>query len=96
MLPTPSGPRKHRPDYFVRIADGNGVVIDVRPDRRAAKDAEVLGATAYACAYVGWEYQRLGDISPGISASVRWLSGLPTPALLQPPGRGSAPRCGHG
>jgi len=50
VLPTCSGPRKHTPDYFVRTADGTGVVIDVRPDQRAAKDAEVFDATAVACA----------------------------------------------
>ena len=54
MLPTCSGPRKHTPDYFVRTADGTGVVIDVRPDQRTAKDAEVFDATAVVCAKVGW------------------------------------------
>jgi hypothetical protein len=79
LLPTSSGPRKHTPDYFVRTVDGTGVVIDVRPDRRVAKDAEVFEATADACAQVGWGYQRLGDISPVFSANVRWLSGYRHP-----------------
>jgi len=79
VLPTASGPRKHTPDYFVRMADGTGVVIDVRPDRRAAKDAEMFDATADACALVGWDYQRLGDIDLIFSANVRWLSGYRHP-----------------
>ena len=79
VVATASGPRKHTPDYFVRMADGTGVVIDVRPDRRVAKDAEVFDATAAACAQVGWEYQRLGDIDPGFNANVRWLSGYRHP-----------------
>lgn len=79
VLSTPVGPRKHTPDYFVRMADGTGVVIDVRPDARAAKDADVFDATAAACARVGWDYQRLGDITPLLAANVRWLSGYRHP-----------------
>jgi len=79
VLPTAAGPRKHTPDYFVRMADGTGVVIDVRPDDRVAKDAEVFDAAASACAQVGWDYQRLGDITPMFSANVRWLSGYRHP-----------------
>lgn len=75
VLPTSFGPRKHTPDFFVRTADGTGVVVDVRPDERAVKDAEVFDATAVACAQVGWGYQRLGDITPAFNANVRWLSG---------------------
>ncbi|MEQ7846190.1 TnsA-like heteromeric transposase endonuclease subunit [Nocardioides kribbensis] len=75
VLPTSSGPRKHTPDFFVRTGDGTGVVIDVRPDSRAAKDADVFEATAAVCAHVGWGYQRLGDITPPFAANVRWLSG---------------------
>lgn len=39
-LSTPTGPRNHTPDYFVRMADGTGVVIDVRPDARAAEELD--------------------------------------------------------
>lgn len=79
VLSTPVGPRKHTPDYFVRMSDGTGVVVDVRPDARVAKDADVFDATAAACAQVGWNYQRLGDITPVLAANVRWLSGYRHP-----------------
>lgn len=85
VLPTSSGPRKHTPDYFVRMADGTGVVIDVRPDARVAKDAEVFDVTATACAQVGWDYQRLGDITPVLAANVRWLSGYRHPRCRTDP-----------
>lgn len=78
-LQTPSGQRKHTPDFFVRTTDGTGVVIDVRPDRRAPKDADVFDATATACTQVGWAYQRLGDITPLFASNVRWLSGFRHP-----------------
>ncbi len=54
VLPTSSGPRKHTPDFFVRTGDGTGVVIDVRPDSRAAKDADVFEATAAVCVCPRW------------------------------------------
>ncbi len=42
--------RSHVPDFFARLADAIGVVIDCRPaDRIAARDAEVFGATERAC-----------------------------------------------
>jgi len=61
------------------MADGTGVVVDVRPDARVAKDAEIFEATAAACAQVGWDYHLLGDISPLLAANVRWLSGYRHP-----------------
>lgn len=85
VLPTPAGPRKHTPDYFVRMADGTGVVVDVRPDARVTKDVDVFDATATACAQVGWDYQRLGDITPALAANVRWLSGYRHPRCRTDP-----------
>lgn len=39
--------RRHVPDFFVRQADGRGVVVDVRPDGRIKSvDAEAFTATA--------------------------------------------------
>lgn len=70
-----TGRRRHVPDYFVRLADGTGVLIDVRPEERVGKDADVFAATAAACELVGWRYERLGEIDPVFTANVRWLSG---------------------
>lgn len=68
--------RRHAPDYFVRLADGSAVVVDVRPDERIEEaDAEAFAATADACARVGWEYRRVGAVDPVLAANVRWLAG---------------------
>ncbi|HYA50136.1 MAG TPA: TnsA-like heteromeric transposase endonuclease subunit, partial [Streptosporangiaceae bacterium] len=76
---------RHAPDYFARRADGTGVVIDVRPDGRIGeKDAAVFAATAQACAQVGWEYQRAGELGPVHAANLRWLSGYRHPRFAQP------------
>jgi hypothetical protein len=67
--------RRHVPDFFARLRDGRGVVIDVRPDDRIpARDAEVFAVTARACALAGWEFRRLGEADRVLAANVRWLS----------------------
>jgi hypothetical protein len=81
-LQTASGPRRHTPDYFARLSDGSGVMIDVRPDARVGADAEVFDATAAVCEFVGWRYERLGDIDPVYAANVRWLAGYRHPRCL--------------
>jgi hypothetical protein len=68
--------RRHCPDYFARLADGSAVVVDVRPDERIRpEDARVFAATAGACAEVGWQYRRVGEVDPVLLANVRWLAG---------------------
>jgi hypothetical protein len=72
--------RRHAPDYFVRLADGRGVVVDVRADDRIEpKDAEVFEATARACEAVGWQFRRVGEIEGTLAANVRWLAGYRHP-----------------
>lgn len=68
--------RRHAPDFFARLADGTGVVVDVRPDDRIGdKDAAVFSATASACESVGWDYRRVGAVDAVLAANVRWLAG---------------------
>jgi hypothetical protein len=68
--------RRHAPDFFVRLADGGGAVVDVRADDRiAARDAEAFQVTAAACESVGWGYRRVGALDPVLAANVRWLAG---------------------
>lgn len=76
-------PRRHAPDYFARLRDGTGVVVDVRPDDRIrASDAEAFAVTAQACESVGWQYRRVGAIDPVWAANVRWLAGYRHPRCL--------------
>jgi len=68
--------RRHAPDFFVRLVDGRGAVVDVRADERIEpEDAEVFEVTAGACASVGWGYRRVGALDPVLAANVRWLAG---------------------
>jgi hypothetical protein len=67
--------RRHAPDFFARLDDGTGVVVDIRPDDRIPeRDAETFAVTALACKGAGWEYRRAGDLDPVLVANVRWLS----------------------
>jgi hypothetical protein len=67
---------RHAPDFFVRLSDGSGVVIDVRADGRIEPgDAAKFEAADQACASVGWGYRRVGELPPVLAANLRWLSG---------------------
>jgi hypothetical protein len=68
--------RRHVPDFFARLADGTGVVVDVRPDDRIEpEDAEAFAATARACQEVGWVFRRTGGPGMLLAANIRWLAG---------------------
>ncbi|MER5908631.1 TnsA-like heteromeric transposase endonuclease subunit [Streptomyces mirabilis] len=78
--------RRHVPDYFVRRADGSGVVVDVRADERIEpKDAEAFEVTRLACAQAGWGFQRVGAPEALLLANVRWLSRYRHPWCLRRP-----------
>jgi hypothetical protein len=67
--------RRHAPDLFARMADGSGVVIDVRPDDRIGqRDAEAFEATGSACELAGWGFRRVGVPDPVLAANVAWLA----------------------
>ncbi|MEU9158426.1 TnsA-like heteromeric transposase endonuclease subunit [Streptomyces sp. NPDC048417] len=81
-----AGPRgkriRHTPDFFVRRADGTGLVVDVRPDERIEPpDAVKFAATAAACQPVGWDYIRVGAPDAVLMANVRWLAGYRHPRV---------------
>lgn len=76
--------RRHAPDIFVRLADGGGVVVDVRADDQIKpEDAEAFEVTADACESVGWGYRRVGVPDPVLAANVRWLAGYRHPRCLR-------------
>jgi hypothetical protein len=80
-----SGSRRHAPDFFARLADGGGVVLDVRPDDQVdAVAAETFAVTAQACAEVGWEFRRTGGPPMVLAANVRWLAGYRHPRCRRP------------
>jgi hypothetical protein len=84
--PGGKGQRRHAPDFFARLADGGGVVVDVRPDDLVDDSAaEAFAVTAQACAEVGWEFRRTGGPSRVMAANVRWLAGYRHPRCWRAP-----------
>jgi hypothetical protein len=78
--PGDRGRRGHVPDFFVRLADGGGLVVDVRPDDRiGAADEEAFAATARVCELAGWGFRRVGAIDAVLLANVKWLAGYRHP-----------------
>lgn len=77
------GHHSHTPDYFARLRDGTGLVIDVRDDDQVAtEDAKAFAATARACESVGWEFRRVGALGAVRAANLRWLAGYRHPRCL--------------
>lgn len=72
--------RQHTPDVFLRTRSGDGIVVDVRPDRLVDDDArEAFESTIALCGRTGWTYRRVGDQPPTRAANLRWLAGYRNP-----------------
>ncbi|MBK9724883.1 MAG: TnsA-like heteromeric transposase endonuclease subunit [Candidatus Lutibacillus vidarii] len=58
-----AGPRDHVVDYFVRRADGSGLVVDVRASgMRDGRFAAQSDLTRAACELIGWDYTVLDGL----------------------------------
>jgi hypothetical protein len=67
--------REHTPDYFARLSDGTGVVVDVRPQNLVDEEAaDVFAFTSRICATVGWQFRLVGDLDQPFRANLRWLA----------------------
>lgn len=72
--------RQHTPDVFLRTRSGDGVVVDVRPDRLVDDDSlEAFESTLKLCGRAGWTYRRAGEQPPIRAANLRWLAGYRNP-----------------
>ena len=98
--------RRHAPDFFVRRDHGAAVVIDVRPDDRIpGRDAEAFTVTASACELAGWEFRRVGELDPvltangagcpGIGIGAAWCRRSPKRCWRFSPGAGVCPLARH-
>lgn len=69
------GPRDHVPDYFVRLTDGSGRVVDVRrPDK--AQDNEQFAMPRRLCVQIGWDYEVFTGLSAQREANLRFMAGF--------------------
>lgn len=67
--------RRHAPDYFVRLSEGQARVVDVRAEEDMdERTREAFAAIERACAAVGWQFEWVGRPDPVFMANVRWLA----------------------
>lgn len=68
------GPRHHVPDYFVRLSDGRGRLVDVRrPDKAEDEQFEMTRAL---CAQIGWDYEVFTGLPAQREVNLRFLAGF--------------------
>ncbi|WP_078294456.1 TnsA-like heteromeric transposase endonuclease subunit [Mycobacterium sp. D16R24] len=68
--------RSHVPDFFLRLGDGDGCIVDVRDAGRVEADQDQFALTRDICAEIGWRYQIFTGIESSIVRSnLRWLAG---------------------
>ena len=69
------GPRHHVPDYFIRLSDGTGRVIDVRrPDKTEGN--QQFEMTHALCDQIGWQYEVFTGLSAQREANLRFMAGF--------------------
>jgi hypothetical protein len=77
--------RRHVPDWFARMADEKGLVVDCRPPGRAGPRNEgTFELTARVCRGAGWVFRLVREIDAVQLANVRWLAGYRHPRHMQP------------
>ncbi|AMU33566.1 TnsA-like heteromeric transposase endonuclease subunit [Mycobacteroides abscessus] len=65
----------HTPDFFVRLDDGGGRIVDVRHPDRVAASAQQSALTQRLCDQIGWEYEQFTGLAGTLAANLRWLAG---------------------
>ncbi len=85
VWPKGSRPSSHAPDYFARLRNGDGLLVDVRPASRIDEDVErTFSATAELCAAIGWKYSVMSEPDPVVASNVSLLSAYSRPWMGVP------------
>ena len=69
------GQKSHVPDFFVRLKNGDGRLVDVRHPNRVSRAAAQFTLTRQVCAEIGWEYEIFTGLEPVAEQNMRWLAG---------------------
>lgn len=73
--PAESKTKFHAPDFFVRHANGDGEVVDVRPRERIDETAAAsFEATRRLCEENGFRYRVVADLDRVLDTNLRFLS----------------------
>jgi hypothetical protein len=76
-----SGHHHHTPDFFVRYADGNGEVVNVKPRQfiNKPKNARNFEVCRTAAIEMGCAYSTRSELDPTYLANLGWLAGYRRP-----------------
>lgn len=75
-----STPARHAPDFFARLTDGSGLVVDVHPTELIGERIRAQHDRARAvCARLGWRYEEFTCIDPAVRHNVAVLVGFSRP-----------------
>jgi hypothetical protein len=69
------GQKNHVPDFFVRLSNGDGRLVDVRHPDHVDEAAAQFHLTRHVCDEVGWQYAVFTGLDPITERNVRWLAG---------------------
>lgn len=69
------GQKFHVPDFFCRLSDGDGRLVDVKHPDRVEASGRQFALTREVCGQVGWEYEVFTGLPRIESQNLRWLSG---------------------
>ncbi|GAA3313960.1 TnsA-like heteromeric transposase endonuclease subunit [Arthrobacter ramosus] len=69
------GARGHVPDFFVRLSDGGGRVVDVRHPDHLEAGRRQFSMTRALCEEAGWDYEVFSGVAEPAASNLRWLSG---------------------
>lgn len=69
------GARGHVPDFFVRLRDGGGRVVDVRSPEHLEAGARQFSLTRKLCEEAGWDYVVFSGMPEPTASNLRWLAG---------------------
>ncbi|MGN6405928.1 TnsA-like heteromeric transposase endonuclease subunit [Sinomonas sp.] len=69
------GVRGHVPDFFLRLRDGGGRVVDVRHPDRIGPAQRQFELTRRVCEEAGWGYEVFTGTAEPRASNLRWLSG---------------------
>ncbi|MCH8565211.1 TnsA-like heteromeric transposase endonuclease subunit [Nesterenkonia sp. LB17] len=65
--------RNHVPDFFARLSNGDGRLVDVRRPDKA--EAHQFMLTRELCDEIGWEYELFTGLDEQIAKTLTWLGG---------------------
>lgn len=84
------GQKHHVPDYFARLHNGRGRLVDVKHDgEHGEKVLAQFELTRQACLQIGWEYEVWTGLPEPRSGTLKWFAGYrmdryaPSPGLRE-------------